>query len=144
MLSNKKRLISKEYLIKCIISSLDLQKSVCKVNNQHWVMILGISHALKTGMILSLKSQKSLSVDTVHHAIHKYGINSAEMLSRHISPMLTKALTDNIKTEKRQVSRDPPVCPLTTKDGAQTALMKPVLYCGCAAYMPASPSKPDS
>lgn len=66
------------------------------------------------------------------------------MLSRHISPMLTKALTDNIKTEKRQVSRDPPVCPLTTKDGAQTALMKPVLYCGCAAYMPASPSKPDS
>lgn len=71
MLSNKKRLISKEYLIKCIISSLDLQKSVCKVNNQHWVMILGISHALKTGMILSLKSQKSLSVDTVHHAINK-------------------------------------------------------------------------
>lgn len=58
--------------------------------------------------------------------------------------MLTKALMDNIKTEKRQVSRDPPVCPLTTKGGAQTALMKPVLHCGCATYMPASPSKPGS
>lgn len=63
ILSNEKHF---EYLLKCIISSKDsdVQKSVCKGQGQHWV-ILGLSRGIKN-------MHDSVTEITDHHAIHKY------------------------------------------------------------------------